>query len=114
MTTIDLLDTVLPQEGWFAVLGIKGKSVRQKLVQTREEVNKITEKFVAEERNVFFGLAKFETGESREQDNVKALKAFWLDIDCGEAKAEVNPKTGRPDGYIDQATGMQELKSSAI
>ena len=110
MTTIDLLDTVLPEEGWFAVLGIKGKSVRQKLVQTRKEVNKITEKFVAEERNVFFGLAKFETGESREQDNVKALKAFWLDIDCGESKAEVNPKTGRPDGYIDQATGMQELK----
>lgn len=109
MTTIDLLDTVLPQEGWFAVLGIKGKSVRQKLVQTRDEVNKITEKFVAEERNVFFGLAKFETGESREQDNVKALKAFWLDIDCGPVKAEVNPKTGRPDGYIDQATGMQEL-----
>lgn len=107
--TIDLLDTVLPEEGWFAVLGIKGKSVRQKLVQTREEVNKITEKFIAEERNVFFGLAKFETGESREQENVKLLKAFWLDIDCGEAKAEVNQKTGRPDGYVDQATGMKEL-----
>ena len=110
MTTIDLLDTVLPEEGWFAVLGIKGKSVRQKLVQTRKEVDEIADKFVAEERNVFFGLAKFETGKSREQDNVKALKAFWLDIDCGEGKAKVNPKTGRPDGYIDQATGMQELK----
>ena len=110
MTMIDLLDTVLPEEGWFAVLGIKGKSVRQKLVQTRKEVDEIADKFVAEERNVFFGLAKFETDKSREQDNVKALKAFWLDIDCGEGKAKVNPKTGKPDGYIDQATGMQELK----
>jgi len=108
--TIDLLDTVLPQEGWFAVIGIKGKSARQKLVQTRDEVNKLAEKFVAEGREVYFGLAKYETGNSREQDNVKSLKAFWLDIDCGPAKAEVNEKTGRPDGYIDQATGMSELK----
>jgi hypothetical protein len=40
----------------------------------------------------------------------KLLKHFGLDIDCGESKAEVNPKTGRPDGYIDQATGLQKLK----
>jgi len=109
MTTIDLLNTVLPEEGWFAVLGIKGKAVRQKLVQTRDEVNKIAEKFVAEGRDVYFGVAKYENGNSREQENVKALKAFWLDIDCGPTKGKVNPKTGRPDGYIDQAAGMEKL-----
>ena len=100
MTTIDLLNTVLPEEGWFAVLGIKGKAVRQKLVQTRDEVNKIAEKFVAEGRDVYFGVAKYENGNSREQENVKALKAFWLDIDCGPTKGKVNPKTGRPDGIL--------------
>lgn len=111
MSQFDLLSAVQPADGWFAVVGIKGKGdVRQKLVATREEVNELAAKFVQQERNVFFGVAKFETDKGRTKDNVKALKAFWLDIDCGEAKAEVNEKTGRPDGYLDQATGLQELK----
>jgi len=111
MTNIDLLSIVQPSDGWFAVLGIKDKDdVRQRLVATREEVDIEAEKFVKQERNVYFGVAKFETNANRLKDNVKALKSFWLDIDCGESKAEINPKTGRPDGYIDQATGLEELR----
>ena len=111
MTDKDLLSIVQPSDGWFAVLGIKGKdNVRQELVETREEVDVVVAKFVAQKRNVYFGVAKFETNKNRLKENVKALKAFWLDIDCGESKAEINPKTGRPDGYIDQTTGLNELK----
>ena len=111
MTQLDLLSIVQPSEGWFAVLGIKGENdVKQELVATRAEVDAVTAKFLAEERNVYFGVAKFESDRNRKKENVKALKAFWLDIDCGEGKAEVNPKTGRPDGYIDQATGLEKLK----
>jgi hypothetical protein len=111
MTDKDLLSIVQPSDGWFAVLGIKGKdNVRQELVETREEVDVVVAKFVAQKRNVYFGVAKFETNKNRFKENVKALKAFWLDIDCGESKAEINPKTGRPDGYIDQTTGLNELK----
>ena len=62
-------------------------------------------------RSVFFGVAKYATGKNRTKENVQALKAFWLDVDCGEAKAEVNPDTGRPDGYIDQAAGLQALRT---
>jgi len=108
----DLLSIVQPPDGWFAVLGIKGKDdVRQKLVATREEVDAAAAKYVADERNVFFGVAKFATDQNRKKSNVKGLKAFWLDIDCGEAKVEINPDTGRPDGYIDQATGLEELRT---
>jgi hypothetical protein len=108
---LDLLSIVQPSEGWFAVLGIKGESdVKQELVATREEVNQLAEKFVAEDRNVYFGVAKFATNKNRQKPNVLALRAFWLDIDCGESKAEINLKTGRPEGYIDQATGLQALK----
>jgi len=110
MNDFDLLDAVQPSEGWFAVLGIKGDDVRQKLVATREELEEVSERFVAQHRNVFFGVAKYKTGDNRTKGNVRALKAFWLDIDCGEQKAEVNPKTGIPDGYIDQATGLKELQ----
>lgn len=111
MTEKDLLSIVQPPDGWFAVLGIKGKDdVVQKLVATREEVDEAAADFVAEERNVYFGVAKFATNRNRQKPNVKGLKAFWVDIDCGESKTVVNPKTGRPEGYIDQATGLEELR----
>jgi hypothetical protein len=111
MSGFDLLNAVQPDSGWFAVLGIKGKGdVRQKLVATREEVDQLAADYMAQGRNAFFGVAKYETDAGRTKDNVKALKAFWLDIDCREAKARVDEKTGRPDGYIDQSTALGELK----
>lgn len=111
MENVDLLDLVQPADGWFAVLGIKGlRDVRQELVATREEVDALVEEYVSERRNVFFGVAKYATGDNRTKENVKALKAFWLDVDCGPSKAEVNPDTGRPDGYVDQRAGLQALR----
>ena len=110
MEDFDLLDTVLPKEGWFCVVGIKGDYVSQKLVETREELNKHVEKFVEQGKNVFFGCSKFETKLSRTKDNVKSIKAMWLDIDCGFGKEVINPKTNRPDGYANQEIGLQELK----
>lgn len=111
----DLLDLVQPSDGWFCVVGIKGSGktahVQQELKATREEFDTRVEEFVAEGRNVFFGVAKYASAKNRTKENVKALKAFWLDIDCGETKAQINPKTNRPDGYIDQQTGLAALKS---
>jgi hypothetical protein len=110
MPTIDLLDTVQPTEGWYAILGIKGKSTIQELVATRKEADALVQKFLKQKRNVFFGVAKYKADAGRTKENVLSLKAFWVDIDCGEAKAAVNPKTGRPDGYVDQVTGIQALR----
>jgi hypothetical protein len=110
MANFDLLDTVLATEGWYAVVGIKEKSVLQELVQTREEVDALVAKFLAAERNVYFGCAKYETGENRKKDNAKYFKTFWMDIDCGADKAVPDPTTGKIDGYIDQATGLAELQ----
>ena len=87
MTNIDLLDRVLAPEGWYAVLGIKGKSVIQKLVQTREEVIETSEKFVSQQRDVYFGCSKFITNENRKAANAGWQKSFWLDLDCGDSYA---------------------------
>lgn len=112
MQNVDLLSTVQPADGWFAVLGIKGpRDVRQVFVATREEVDAQAAKFVSQKRNVFFGVAKYATNENRLKDNVKALRSFWVDIDCGPDKAEANEKTGRPQGYADQAAGLAALRS---
>lgn len=111
MSDFDLLKTVQAADGWFAVVGIKGKSVRQELVESREEVDQRVQYFVQNGYDAYFGLAKFENGSSRQKHNVKALKAFWLDIDCGESKAKPDPDTGIPEGYIDQQAGMQALRT---
>lgn len=111
----DLLDLVQPAKGWFAIVGIKGAGknadVRQELVATREEADVLVERYVSAGRNVFFGVAKYASGSNRTKENVQALKAFWLDIDCGPSKAEVNPDTQRPDGYADQRAGLMALKA---
>ena len=111
MPAFDLLEAVQPTGGCFAVLGIKeGMTTRQRLVTTRKDADHAVADFSKRDFNVYFGVAKFETDANRTKDNVKALKSFWLDIDCGEAKARVNAKTGRPDGYLTQAAGLNALK----
>lgn len=114
MDKVDLLSRVLSDDGWYAVIGLKGKSPVQKLVKTRQEVDTLTAEFVAAGRDAYFGCSKFETDVNRTKDNVLNIKAFWIDLDCGEAKAVVNEKTGRPDGYIDQTTGLEALENFRV
>jgi hypothetical protein len=90
-------------------VGIKDDIVKQTLVQTREEADRVVTQYLAQERNVFFGVAKYKTDAGRTKDNVQSLRALWLDIDCGEAKAKPNEKTGRPDGYATQRDGAVAL-----
>jgi len=111
MSNFDLMDAVQPASGWYAIMGIKeDTNPKQYLVETRQEVDDIAARLVQQEFNVFFGVAKYINDSGRKKSNVSALKSFWLDIDCGPKKAEINDTTGRPDGYIDQATGLTALK----
>ena len=114
MTDFDLLKAVQPDGGWFAVVSLKGSGKelqrRQDLLATREEVDALVQGRAAQGWNMFFGVAKYATDANRTKENVQGLKAFWLDIDCGEAKAKPDPKTGRPDGYVNQATGLAALQ----
>lgn len=86
MDNFDLLTAVQPEQGWFAVVGIKGESRQQEIVETREEFDEWVEHFQRIKRNVFFGVAKYKDGSSRAKSNVQTLKSFWLDIDCGPNK----------------------------
>ena len=112
MDEIDLLSAVQPPDGWFCSVGIKeGAAVRQQLVATREQFDAISADLMDRGYNVYFGVAKYATDENRQKDNVKGLKALWLDIDCGPTKVAINAKTGRPAGYIDQYAGTAALRA---
>jgi hypothetical protein len=100
MDNFDLLAAVQPEQGWYAVVGIKGESRQQEIVETREEFDEWVQHFQRTKRNVFFGVAKYKDGSSRKKDNVLAAKAFWLDIDCGPGK-EYDTQTEAIDALRD-------------
>lgn len=95
MPQFDLLKAVQPDDGMFAIVGIKeGSPVRQLLVETREEADEVVDAFLAQKRNVFFGVAKYATDEGRTKSNVRGLKSLWLDVDCGEGKPYASQEEG--------------------
>ena len=106
----DLLEVVQPSGGWFAIVGIRDGQVRQKLVDTREKADVFINTFSKQNMDVYFGVAKYKSDAGRSKDNVQALKSLWVDIDCGEDKAVINEKTGKPSGYINQTAGITALQ----
>lgn len=105
--TFDLLNTVLPSEGRYCVIGI-GRYVDQHFVTTREEVDGLAAKFVDGKFDVYFGCAKFGEDNNRTHDNALYFRSLWMDIDCGPTKAAPD-KNGVIKGYIDQQTGLAEF-----
>jgi hypothetical protein len=111
MSNIDLLETVLARDGRYCVTGLKSGRVNQTFHDTLDEVYGKAAELMTSRYDVYFALATFNGANERTKENVKLLQSFWLDIDCGEKKAEVDPKTGKPDGYIDQAAAIAALHS---
>jgi len=108
MSSFDLLDAVLPSTGRYCVVGI-GSYVDQRFAETREQAEVIIQEFRDKESNVYFGCSKFGEADNRTQGNVVAIRALWLDIDCGPTKGVPN-SDGKIEGYIDQRTGLIELQ----
>ena len=97
----ELLSAVLSPQGWYCVVGLKKTGLpKQIFVRELEEVEKEVADLLAKDYDVYFGCAKYETNKTRSTDNVLAVKAFWLDIDCGENKP-----------YATQTDGVAALQS---
>jgi hypothetical protein len=100
MATTDLLATVLPDEGFYCIVGLKKTSLpKQLFADTLAEVEDHIKALLEKEYDVYFGCAKYTTNKTRASDNVIAVKSFWLDIDCGENKP-----------YETQADGLTAFK----
>jgi len=75
--------------------------IKQKFVASIEELSAESDKLVSDNFNSFFALAKFASADQgRYATNAVSLKAFFLDVDCGE---------GKP--YADVDSGLMALKS---
>jgi hypothetical protein len=103
----DFLALVLPplEEGEsYCTVGIKddgeNKDVRQRFVGSIDEICQHADEFVAGTYNGFFALSKYGAENRRTTSNAVALKAFFVDLDCGP---------GKPFGTL--AEGMTALRA---
>lgn len=94
------------------MIGI-GKYPDQHFVNTKEEVEELAQHFVSRRIDVFFGCAKFGPLKNRTHENAKYFRALWMDIDCGPTKGVPDEK-GIIKGYLDQQTGLDELKKFCV
>ena len=95
---IDFLATVLPTAGTYCVVGIgRGKTIQTFYADLQEAANRA---YALDDAGIdaYFALAAF-TENSRKADHARALRAFFIDLDCG---------TGKP--YADQAEASVALR----
>jgi len=86
------LTSVLPNEGShciFAALKKEGK-IKQKFYSTVDGMVGAADDLDRNGFDAYFSLSTFENADSREAENVKLLKSFFLDLDCGDGKNYVN------------------------
>ena len=108
-SNFDLLETVLPEEGRYCAFG-SGRYISQKFFDTRHEFDKHIQWCLQHKFDAYFGCAKYGDVDNRKHDNAQYFGALWMDIDCGAEKAQPD-SNGKIKGYIDQATGMSEVKA---
>lgn len=87
MNPIEFLRAVLPSDGYYAWVRIKNKRVKQKLTADIADIKKIVPVALKNEEDIYFGCSSFEEPTSRAKSNVKFIKSFWIDLDCGAGTA---------------------------
>jgi len=92
METDVFLKNVLADDGLYALLAIRSKDDRrvQKFYPTIGHLIEGAVAFDAKGYDSYFGLATYDKDGSRKADNVKELKSFFLDLDCGPSKDYAN------------------------
>ena len=98
METKRFLDLVLEGDGHYCVFAARDGSVKQKFYTSVKDVIHAATDFDANGYDAYFALATLEETGSRKADNVRSLKSFFLDLDCGPDKE-----------FPDQKTAIMEL-----
>lgn len=94
--SLSFYKAVLPPEGPYCVWGNSKTNIVQTFHNTLEEVIARGLELEIAKHNAFFALASFKDATTREADNVKGLRSFFIDLDCGPTK----PYADQTDGAI--------------
>lgn len=88
MDTKTFLEAVLGDDGYYCVWAnrLSDRRVVQKFYDSIESVIDAAHNFDGEGYDAYYALGTFTEAGSREAPNVKQLRAFFLDLDCGPTK----------------------------
>ncbi len=92
-----LIQSVVPNEGVYCLATILDGGIQQDFY---EDLDDLVADGLADSydgRNAYYAMASFKDASSRSQSNVKAIKAFWLDVDC-KAKDPTKDYANKDEG----------------
>lgn len=97
---IDFLTAILPAQGAYMALEFPGRRHSR-----FDSIGALAAHIRASDAEaIFHACAAFQGERNRRADNVRAVKAFWLDLDCGESKA------AKGQGYATQSEAAAALR----
>ena len=108
METDIFLKSVLADDGLYSLLALRSSDNGrvQKFYPTIGHLIDGAVAFDEKGYDSYFGLATYDKDGSRKADNVKELKSFFLDLDCGPSKDYAN----QGDAIVAQRRFCKELK----
>lgn len=80
------LDSILPTQGVYCVVGIKSKIVSPTFHTSTADVDQAATDLDAHGTDAYFALASFKDNSSRKVENALYMRSFFLDLDCGPGK----------------------------
>jgi uncharacterized protein (DUF927 family) len=80
------LDSILPTQGVYCVVGIKSKIASPSFYTTTAEVDQAASSLDTAGADAYFALASFKDNSSRKAENAAFMRSFFLDLDCGPGK----------------------------
>lgn len=88
MDTFKFLSAVLAKDGMYCIWAFRASDnkIIQKFYTSIDTATQAAHQFDENGFDTYFALATFNDGSSRKVENVKQLKSFFLDLDCGEKK----------------------------
>lgn len=102
MTALEFFDRVLPQTGHYMAFELPDR--KHHVFSSKAEFADFVDASSA--FGVYHACASFRPGEAgRAAENVQAVRAFWLDLDCGK------DKVAHKKGYGTQAAALAALRA---
>lgn len=99
LSTKEFFQSILHTEGCICIVGIRNKKARQFFVDTIDEAIATARELDDNGVDAYFACATFKEKTNRTQENILALKSFFIDLDCGPNKP-----------YQDQSEALAALR----
>ena len=77
-----LINSVVPSQGVYCLATILDNAIQQNFYDDLDDLVVAGHEASAIGRNSYYAMASFKDSSSRTQQNVRAVKSFWLDVDC--------------------------------